>query len=49
TQLRLSYQLSSWFVLCWVSHPAGLCCLTAHECDAAGLLLGIRNFIVSFT
>ncbi|MFT5405008.1 MAG: putative dehydrogenase [Verrucomicrobiales bacterium] len=32
TQLRLSYQLSSWFVLCWVSHPAGLCCLTAHEC-----------------
>ncbi|MFT4640539.1 MAG: hypothetical protein ACI8T1_003868, partial [Verrucomicrobiales bacterium] len=31
TQLRLSYQLSSWFVLCWVSHPAGLCCLTAHE------------------
>lgn len=31
TQLRLSYQLYSWFMLCRVSHPAGVCCLTAHE------------------
>ena len=31
TQLRFGYHLFSWFQLCRVSHPAGLCCLTAHE------------------
>jgi hypothetical protein len=31
TQLRLGYQLVSWFRLCRVSHPAGLCSSTAHQ------------------